>query len=525
MSKTATLLIILLAGLACSNEESSAPPDDPVIDSVSDAETEPTTDMSDEPDEPTDTNDGTEEPGPEMTVDESPDFGPLPSPSGPTLGETLCLAAAVPGGNSENQVALREFFFARMAEIGVRYLRWSFAWHRVEPEKGTFDFSKVDEQIGWMEAHDIEPIGLLGYGNPWASEAGRENGNDPYYPPDDPEDFATYAGAMAERYQGRIRLWEIWNEQNAGYRFWKQTDDMSGDPVAYGALLAAAYREIVATDPDAVVSFGGLFYLPQFITGAEDFLTAVYDAHEDIENSFDTLSYHPYSIYPPRHPPEMAGGVGSVDIYPVDETARRMSAIIEDYEGGVAKPLWVTEIGWPTMGVEPLDQARYQVRSYLLLFSEGVEILCAYTFMDSNPSSSHLAPQEGFFGLFEWASTDDGDPVPKPIFDALRVLYETLGSLRFVANLGPREGLDVGAHLLGFAADEGDPLTRVVWSSGVENIEVSFEGEPGMQYDLIDLLGPCDAECLAVHQLDVGEDGRVTLQATPSPLYIIEVID
>ena len=63
---------------------------------------------------------------------------------------------------------------------------------------------------------------------------------------------------MAKHFKGRIKYFEIWNEEN-GWFF-----DPSGNwnsihiVQAYGRMLAAAAKAIKEVNPEAKVSFGGL---------------------------------------------------------------------------------------------------------------------------------------------------------------------------------------------------------------------------------------------------------------------------
>ncbi len=419
----------------------------------------------------------------------APDAYIWPVPSGPVVGVTLCIASGLPGAGSA------DVFYERLEAAGIRAIRGGLHWARVEPERGVFNFDSTDAKVEAAIAHGVEVTALLGYGNPWASVLGAEN-NDQFYPPDDPEDFARFAAAMVERYGDRIQRWEIWNEQNAGYRFWKRPRQVNGDAVAYGALLTATYAAMKAVDPDALVAFGGLFYLPQLIQGAEDFMREAYEAHPELGASFDALAYHPYDFYAPTRPPEYRGAIGVIELYPVDETARRMAALVEAEEGR-SKPLWVTEVGWPTEGgVSADDQARYLVRAHLLLVAQGVERVCAYTLRDGSPDREYLAPQERVFGLY----TYEGEP--KPAVRALATMRKVLGELRFVANRRTDD-----AYLMAF----GDG-TRRVWVAWTVEGEatVTLPEEAGRRYSTVDFMGGAPA----------ASDG--TVLAGPNPVYILD---
>src|SRR5438132_1581089 len=73
-------------------------------------------------------------------------------------------------------------------------------------------------------------------------------------PPKDLQDYANFVRAVASRYKGRIRAYEIWNEPNLA-REW------CGKPPSgkeYVQLLKLAYETIKAADPTAWIISAGL---------------------------------------------------------------------------------------------------------------------------------------------------------------------------------------------------------------------------------------------------------------------------
>ena len=45
-----------------------------------------------------------------------------------------------------------------MASCHVKQLRYPLRWHRIEPERGRFDWAHTDEVLGYMQDHGFEPI-------------------------------------------------------------------------------------------------------------------------------------------------------------------------------------------------------------------------------------------------------------------------------------------------------------------------------------------------------------------------------
>jgi beta-glucosidase/6-phospho-beta-glucosidase/beta-galactosidase len=92
-------------------------------------------------------------------------------------------------------------------DLGLNSMRWGVPWYKVEPEKGTFDWSWTDKVLPYMvEEMKITPIlDLMHYGTPFWLK--REFAN-----PDYPKYVEAYAAAFAERYKGIVKWYTPLNE-------------------------------------------------------------------------------------------------------------------------------------------------------------------------------------------------------------------------------------------------------------------------------------------------------------------------
>lgn len=353
----------------------------------------------------------------------------------------LCVARGLSTSTANLDLALQT-----VQALGVRSVRSGIHWHRVEPTPGVRDFSMFEPVIDDLLALDVEPLALLAYGNAWASS---DPDADPYYPPDDAQDFAAYAAATAEHFAGRIARYEIWNEPNAGYRFWKPA--LSGDPVDYGALFAAAADAIHAVDPAAQVLLGGTFFHDQFIIGGLEFLAGI---GPEAWAAADGLAFHPYTFYPPAVPPEYAGpsemslGDGELPLLDMIAALRGVAADA----GREDLPLVVTEFGWPDWAqVTPEEQADWAERSVLLGLSQGVSTWCGYTlFHGSGLNTEHR------FGMAET------DGLLTPYGERMQALGARLDGVEAAALLTLPEGQH-GVALRG----PGEQVRTLVWGTGV----------------------------------------------------------
>lgn len=93
-----------------------------------------------------------------------------------------------------------------MAELGVRSARYGIPWHRINPQRGTWDFKWADDPLEKMLSLGIAPIvDLVHYGLPsWIENA--------FLHPDYPHYVAEYATRIAERFRGRIHAYTPLNE-------------------------------------------------------------------------------------------------------------------------------------------------------------------------------------------------------------------------------------------------------------------------------------------------------------------------
>ena len=95
---------------------------------------------------------------------------------------------------------------ALLSSLGVRAARYGVPWHRIQPERGRWDWTFADQVLERMLDLGIEPkVDLVHYGLPAWIEDSFDN-------PDYPALVADYASRLAERFRGRIRWYTPLNE-------------------------------------------------------------------------------------------------------------------------------------------------------------------------------------------------------------------------------------------------------------------------------------------------------------------------
>ncbi len=259
-------------------------------------------------------------------------------------------------------------------EMGFAWVKQKFPWREIEGiEKGQYDWYRPDRIVEEAEAHDLNLMVRLDR-QPFWSEP-EENLWHENQAPGDLQDFADYCWAVADRYQGRIAAYQVWNEPNLS----REWGDLPPDPAHYTELLKVCYTAIKDADPQAIVVSAGL--APTGTTSEQampdtDFLQEMYDA--GAAGYFDVLGVNaPGYKAPPELPPEEAerpeyGGGRWFAFRHVEDIREIMVA-----NGDGKKQVAILEMGWTLDQVNPdyawfaVDedtQADYLVRAYTYAF-------------------------------------------------------------------------------------------------------------------------------------------------------------
>lgn len=273
--------------------------------------------------------------------------------------------------------------------LHATWIRHDFAWDAIEPQPGAFQWSGFDQLVAAAHSRNINVIATIGYTPAWANGG---NG-DHRYAPTSATQFGQFAGQVAARYAPRgVHVYEIWNEPNIAY--WQPTPN----PAAYTAVLCAAYQQIHAADPEAIVLTGGTgpaadtatTYAPQ---------TWLADLYADgAGRCFDAVAYHPYVDSVTTH--DNLGGNWYVMYTGYAHTLRSVMAA----NGNSGKKIWATEVGCnravlgDTECSDRIQEALGLWRTY-----PWAAALCWFTYWDPN-----------VYGLV------DGNWTPRPEWYALQ---------------------------------------------------------------------------------------------------------
>ncbi len=235
------------------------------------------------------------------------------------LSAALTLAAQPPSANSpygvcahlarggEAKIQVEELRLMR--QLGIAWARSDFDWSGVQPNADTWRFEHLDTVISNAESAGVQMLPILDYSVSFANPAHRHL-----------DLWERYVRTLVTRYRGRLPVWEVWNEQNLE-GFWKNpnADD-------YLPLLRRTYETVKGVDSNLLVAVGGYAGVPL------EYIGRLYELGG--KGSFDIMNVHPYS-----HP-----------AVPEESLERRLGELraLMARHGDGAKPVWFTELGWPT---------------------------------------------------------------------------------------------------------------------------------------------------------------------------------
>jgi len=224
-------------------------------------------------------------------------------------------------------------------------------WPDLEPNKGQWQFQRLDRYVSVARQHGTSILLPLGGSPSWASARPALPSN--YQPgftaePANLGDWRAYVTAVVSRYRGRIQAYDIWNEPNLR-DFWTGTTDQMVDLTLEAAkIIHAADPKALLVSPAPTADYG--------VPWLEEFLK------KGVCQYVDAIGFHFY-VNPHTRPPE--------EMVPVIQRVRQVMA-----ENGCGnKPLWNTETGWlsPARFTSDEAAAAFLARAYIVSWAAGVQ--------------------------------------------------------------------------------------------------------------------------------------------------------
>lgn len=306
--------------------------------------------------------------------------------------------------------------------LGAEAVRAGAVWRQIQPTQDQWDWSVMDNIVRLYEKQQIALSYLIAYTPKWATTGDPTSKSIQAWNrmPPKPDAWKTFIHTMAERYHGRIHMWEIWNEPNHLDFFRGSVDD-------YLTMRRAAWQTLKSIDPANQVLHGGL--------GRRR--ANVYTAMaEQQTETYDILAVHRHSDF--------------------SEFGPAMDHIWGALHQQVApnKPLFVNEAGFVCKGTSlqsERKQAEQLVKKLTYAWSSGADGYFWYLIRDDRPVLYETQPNPGLLTY---------DYQPRPAF----VAYNTLVKLLRQAQFDYRFHLGPNAYAIGFQDETNNRYILVCWT-------------------------------------------------------------
>ncbi len=380
------------------------------------------------------------------------------------------------------------------SEAGLGWVKQQFPWEEIEPvQKGEFydertrrsSWEKYDRIVDLCEEYGLQIVARLDRPPDWT----REDNTYKERPPDDFEDYGDFVFAFVDRYRGRIKYVQIWNEPN----IFPEWGNRPVDPAGYVNLLRVAYERAKEADPNVYVLSAPLAITlgqehpepGKWISMNEiDFVEEMYKA--GAKDYFDILSANAFGLGSPPEDPAQPRALNFQRVV-------LLRAVMERY-GDADKAVWFNEYGWNAspedfpeeqlvwQRVSEQDQAEYTVR--------GIEY-----------AQEHW-PWAGVFNIWYFRQVGNISPDRSDYYFRMvdvdftpRLIYHAIkqAALELQRPLGPGfyQETNPGVKLSGGWESVIEPQAsgeaQVVSSAAGSSATVSFVGE---NVDLIATMGP-----------------------------------
>ena len=284
------------------------------------------------------------------------------------------------------------------------------SWVRIFVDWSSFDEAEIGRRVQAHKNAGVNVLVVVSY-----TPADQRDGGTKISPPSNPASYGAFIEYLATKYGKWIDAYEMWNEPDEQIHF-------AGGPrpELYVPLLQEGYNAVQRADADATVVTGGM------VGNNFDFLDAIYKLGG--KGYFDAVGVHT-DLACERDAPEFQyrDEQGRIGRY-VFTGYREVAATMADH--GEDKPVWMTEMGWPTPnaecyfagspmpgkegepgGVDYATQADFLRRGFECMQGDGiVDVAFWFSLQDIDDSRNH----ENRFGLIDSASAH------KPAFGAMQ---------------------------------------------------------------------------------------------------------
>jgi uncharacterized protein YraI len=276
--------------------------------------------------------------------------------------------------------------------LGFNWLKQQIEWRRFEGSgPGQIDWPGMDEIVNAAGSRGVNVLFSVVNAPAWAREPGFDGNVGG--PPQDPQTYANFVGAIAGRYCGQsLKAIEVWNEQNLHYEW----GNKPLNPAEYVQLLAPAFNAIKGACPSMTVIGGALTPAGNNAPYAMDDFTYLEEMFKAGANNYmDAVGAHPsgYNVPPSvtwEGACETIQRTGNSFNGACDSPHHSWSfrSTMEGYRnimnvyGASNKLIWPTEFGWAAGGAmnpnyryaddnDYTEQAQWTVEAYQMMKNWG----------------------------------------------------------------------------------------------------------------------------------------------------------
>jgi hypothetical protein len=351
-----------------------------------------------------------------------------------------------------------------MQQAGASWITTFLYWSRIEPSKGSFDWSDFDVKAQNAQAAGMSPFVVFTANPTWAAPL-------PAGPVNNIQDLVNFTSKMAERYDcdGQqdapgnpcVHYYSFYPEPDNGdeYHAQQRKGYWGHNGAGYADMLSKVAPAIRQADPNAKVFIGGLAYDwfeeeggPFVRSFLADTLQAL-DSKGGVEKYIDGATFHYYPISPDKWPS-------------LREKAAEIRGIMTSNGAGNLS-LFCPETGyWSSHlhGSSEKKQAEWLVRNYTRGLAEGIKIISYYKVFDTvvagDPDDLYPDRTSGLLRV---------DRSKKPAYYAYETLVRELGPVRYDR---PFQADGVEGYV--FRMPDGREKT-VLWSTaGTQHVSLPY---------------------------------------------------
>jgi hypothetical protein len=242
------------------------------------------------------------------------------------------------------------FTVGAVKQAGFGWIKHQVEWTAVEQSPGQYAWSELDAIINTDVGAGLNIMLSVQHAPPFyrSSASGLM--------PSDPSTYQRFMQTMASRYAGKVKLYELWNEENLA----REAGQGNVDPSAYLPLLKAGYAGTKAGDSTAQVALGALSptgaNLPGVAMDDLVYLRGLYALNNgEVKNYFDVLGAHlsgfsnPPDCTPATPQCSLSGGWNNDPSFFAFTRLAQYHDVLT--EAGDDKKIWLTEFGYDSSPV------------------------------------------------------------------------------------------------------------------------------------------------------------------------------